>query len=80
MRTLPEIARAEKSSIVFYDEVDSLTRRREGSESSFDHRTKNQLSEFFDALARESGIFIIGATNRPWDIDPAFLSRFNRKI
>ena len=34
----------------------------------------------FNRLSQEPTVFIVGATNRPWDIDPAFLSRFQRKV
>ena len=66
--------------IVFLDEVDGLTRHRQTDDTSFDRRVKTQLIEMVNNFSRETSIFVIGATNMPWDIDPAFLSRSDKKI
>ena len=80
IKALADVAKKHKPSIVFIDEIDSLTRQRQSSESSFDRRSKNSLLEMFNEISHEPSIFIIGATNRPWDLDPAFLSRFQHKV
>lgn len=42
-------------------------------------RLKTEIFIQMDAMAAE-GVFFIGATNCPWDLDTAFLRRFQRKI
>ena len=60
--------------------MDGLARRRESAEASFERRTTNAMLEMFNDLHKEPSCFIIGATNHPWDLDSAFLSRFERKV
>ncbi|ELU06520.1 hypothetical protein CAPTEDRAFT_148262 [Capitella teleta] len=64
-------------SIIFIDEIDSFLRAR----SSMDHEAtsllKTQFMSFWDGLMTDSrcSIMIIGATNRPQDLDAAILRR-----
>ena len=52
----------------------------ESDEASYDRRTKTELLEMLNRLSEHPTVFIVGATNRPWDMDTAFLSRFQRKV
>lgn len=79
MQSLFTVAKANAPAILFFDEVDYLTRARSTDEASFDRRTKNQLLGLFSKLAKDTSVLIMGATNRPWDVDSAFLSRFQEK-
>lgn len=80
MQALCDLAKKNLPCIIFFDEIDGLTRQRESEESSFDRRTKDQLLESFNVFVQEPSIFIIGASKRPCDIDPALVSRFQSKI
>jgi len=57
-------------SIVFFDEIDAIAGKR-ASESGSSKRLVNQLLTEMDGFERKKGVMIVGATNTPWDIDPA---------
>ena len=80
MHTLFKVAKIRAPSIIFIDEIDYLTRMRQQGEDSYDRRVKNQLLELFNVLGKDTSILLIGATNRPWDLDSAFLSRFPQRL
>ncbi len=67
-------------SMLFLDEIDSLATSRE---DGLFEATRNLLSVLLrklDGFADKGNIITIGATNRKNDLDPALLSRFDRKI
>ncbi|MDE1833019.1 MAG: AAA family ATPase [Candidatus Micrarchaeota archaeon] len=72
-----EQARKAAPCIIFFDELDALGVKRGGGEggggdSSAMRLAVNQmLVEMNGVEANPEGIFVIGATNQPWDIDPA---------
>ena len=71
-----EQARHNTPCIIFFDELDALGVKRggggEGGESSALRLAVNQfLVEMNGVEENPEGIFVIGATNQPWDIDPA---------
>ncbi|GMR36637.1 hypothetical protein PMAYCL1PPCAC_06832, partial [Pristionchus mayeri] len=71
----------EGPSIVFMDEVDSLCRKRNNNEDDANRRVKTELLVQISRLqTSKSRVFLISATNCPWDLDPAFLRRFEKKI
>jgi SpoVK/Ycf46/Vps4 family AAA+-type ATPase len=80
IRRLFERARANRPSIVFIDEIDALAARRGAVEVHDSH--VNQLLAEIDGVAGQRGVFIVGATNRPDQIDPAMLrgGRLSRTI
>ena len=80
IRQLFERARANGPSIVFIDEIDAIAGRR-GELQSHDSQVNQLLSEI-DGMAGQRGMFVIGATNRPDQIDPALLrgGRLSRTI
>ncbi|KAL8783970.1 MAG: hypothetical protein Q9195_009225 [Heterodermia aff. obscurata] len=80
IKALSEEAVANAPALLFFDEVESLTRKRQGHESDFDRRFKNRFLEMFNTLSQTPSVMVIGATNRSWDIDEAFLSRFQQKV
>jgi transitional endoplasmic reticulum ATPase len=80
IRRLFERARANRPSIVFIDEIDAIAGRRGALEV---HDTQvNQLLAEIDGVAGQRGVFVIGASNRPDQIDPAMLrgGRLSRTI
>lgn len=71
--------------IVFIDELDALGKTRgNGQMGSHDEReqTLNALLVEMDGFGSNSGIIIMGATNRPETLDPALLrpGRFDRHV
>lgn len=66
-------ARAQAPSILFFDEVDALGGRRSGlRHESYRTLVTQFLSELDGAKGAAEGVLVIGATNAPWDLDPAF--------
>ncbi|MHA1682753.1 MAG: AAA family ATPase [Promethearchaeota archaeon] len=84
IKTLFELARRSSPSLIFIDEVDSLTTTRggSGSERGGERRLKTQLMQEMQGMksTTKHRILVLGATNRPWDLDPAFLRRFEKKV
>ncbi len=79
------VARREAKSspvIIFIDELDSLmgVRRFEvGGET----RVRNQFLKEMDGIIDKKNpihVYVIGATNKPWDLDQAFIRRFQKRI
>lgn len=82
IKDLFELARESPPSLIFIDEIDSIaTSRGEDGEHGGERRIKTQLLQEIDGLKSEGqSIVILGATNRPWEIDSAFRSRFEKRI
>lgn len=68
-------AEARKPCILFLDELDSLGDRQSfsGENGNYCTQVVNGLLELVDGSERLEGVVIVGATNRPDDIDPALL-------
>lgn len=67
-----ELARRSSPSVLFFDEVDSLGQKRSQTRNSATRGAINQLLSEMDGVNSDNeGVFIIGATNQPWDIDAA---------
>ena len=78
-----KVARLKAPSLIFMDEIDSIaTKRGEGSESGGERRVKTQLLSEIQGLksTHDKPLLVLGATNRPWDIDNAMLSRFEKRV
>lgn len=68
--------------IIFMDELDALMGVR-SNEVGGEVRARNQLLQEMDGLAdkgRNSMVYVIGATNKPWALDPPFVRRFQKRI
>jgi transitional endoplasmic reticulum ATPase len=80
IRQLFERARANRPSIVFIDEIDAVAASRGQVETHDSH--VNQLLSEIDGVSGQRGVFVIGATNRPDQLDPALLrgGRLSRTI
>ncbi|KAG8390161.1 hypothetical protein BUALT_Bualt01G0054700 [Buddleja alternifolia] len=73
VRTIFRRARTCAPCLLFFDEVDALTTNR-GREGGWGvERLVNQLLVELDSAEQRQGVYIIGATNRPEVMDPAFL-------
>jgi AAA+ superfamily predicted ATPase len=74
-RNIQDVFRLARSSapvVVFLDEVDALGQKRSLTRNSGMRTTANQLLTELDGVSGQNeGVFVIGATNQPWDVDPA---------
>lgn len=76
-------ASTQAPSVVFLDEIDSIAVSRETDKSTSvaDQRLLNQLLIEIDVIQKnKTTVFIIAATNLPWQIDPAMIRRFNKMV
>jgi transitional endoplasmic reticulum ATPase len=80
IRQVFERARENRPSIVFIDEIDAIAGARGEFQVHDSH--VNQLLAEIDGVAGQRGVFVIGATNRPDQLDPALLrgGRLSRTI
>jgi SpoVK/Ycf46/Vps4 family AAA+-type ATPase len=78
-----ETARRNTPCVLFLDEVDALGMKRSNLGRSAGRNVVVQLLNELDSMRDENeGIFVLGATNQPWDIDPALRrpGRFDRTL
>jgi SpoVK/Ycf46/Vps4 family AAA+-type ATPase len=77
-------ARDTSPSVVFLDEFESLAGQRDASDSGAERRILSTLLSELDGMDSKGRadiyVLTIAATNRPWDLDSAVLSRFEKKI
>lgn len=80
-RAVFSLARRVQPTIIFIDEVDGLFRERSSSEHEVHKNLKAEFMQLWDGLTSDSGVnqvIVLGATNRPYDVDPAILRRMPR--
>jgi cell division protease FtsH len=79
-----EMAKRNAPAILFIDEIDAIGQRRSAHSYNDQDReqTLNQLLIEMDGFSNNTGIIVIGATNRPDMLDPALLrpGRFDRQV
>lgn len=82
VKTLFAVAAAHQPAIIFIDEVDSLLSKRSGNENESTLRLKNEFLIHLDGAAsnEEVRLLVIGATNRPQELDEAVRRRFVRRL
>ena len=71
-----------RPAIVFIDELDSLIGKH-SNEVGGEVRMRNQFLKEMDGVidkGRNLHGYVIGATNKPWDLDWAFIRRFQKRI
>jgi SpoVK/Ycf46/Vps4 family AAA+-type ATPase len=77
-----DTARRNAPCVVFLDELDAIGQKRSNLRTSPSMRgVVNQLLSEMDGFAGgNEGVFVLGATNHPWDVDTALLrpGRFDR--
>ena len=81
INSLFEEANKQDRSIIFIDEMDNLLGRR-GVDTHNDKRVNEFLQQIDGFAGRNPNLLLLGATNRPWDIDSAAMrsGRFSQKI
>lgn len=68
--------------ILFIDELDSLIGRHSG-EVGGEARVRNQFLKEMDGVidkGKKLHVYVIGATNKPWELDWPFIRRFQKRI
>jgi SpoVK/Ycf46/Vps4 family AAA+-type ATPase len=78
-----ETARRHTPCVLFLDEVDALGMKRSNLSHSAGRNVVVQLLSEMDSTRNDNeGVFILGATNQPWDLDPALRrpGRFDRML
>lgn len=78
-----ETARQNKPCVIFIDEIDALGANRNDINKTAGRTVINQFLSELDGIDSDNdGILVLGATNAPWYIDPAFRrpGRFDRII
>ena len=71
-----------KPAIVFVDELDSLMGQHQ-NEVGGEIRVRNQFLKEMDGIVdkgKNLHVYVIGATNKPWDLDWPFIRRFQKRI
>ncbi|XP_061192634.1 folliculin-interacting protein 1-like [Saccostrea echinata] len=82
VRAMFAVARCHQPAVVFIDEVDSLLSQRSDGEHEASRRIKTEFLIQLDGAATLSDerILVIGATNRPQEIDEAARRRFVKRL
>ena len=81
--TIFDTARRNSPCVLFFDEIDALGQKRMQLHGSSMRNTVNQLlTEMDSAVQRNDGVFVLAATNHPWDVDTALRrpGRFDRML
>jgi SpoVK/Ycf46/Vps4 family AAA+-type ATPase len=72
IKELFEVARAAAPCVLFLDEIDALGQKRTLTRNSASRNSVNQLLNELDGIgSTNDGVFVLAATNHPWDVDPA---------
>lgn len=65
-------ARRSTPCVLFLDEIDALGQKRSQTQNSAIRGTVNQLLTELDGISSQNeGLYVLAATNQPWDVDPA---------
>src|SRR6476469_5927711 len=84
IKKLFDAAAAETRSIIFIDEIEALVPARRDEGSSVMQRVVPQILQGVEGFDKKGGrpILLMGATNVPWQLDPAMLrpGRFDEKV
>jgi len=78
-----EVARRNAPCVVFLDEVDAIGQKRSQLRNTPMRSAVNQLLlELDDVASDNTGVFLLAATNHPWDVDSALRrpGRFDRTL
>ncbi|CAG9836800.1 unnamed protein product [Diabrotica balteata] len=79
LKLLFQLARKFAPTTIFVDEVDALVQQESHHEAS--KRFKSELLTQIDGVQNcPSNVFVLGSTNSPWNLDPALLRRFEKRI
>ncbi|KZT22085.1 AAA-domain-containing protein [Neolentinus lepideus HHB14362 ss-1] len=81
VRQLFEMAREQKPSIIFIDEIDSLAGTRNEGQSEGSRRIMTEFLVQMNGVGHDdTGVLVLGATNIPWHLDNAIKRRFEKRV
>ena len=83
LHALFEKARAAAPAVMFFDEIEALGGKRQYTREATSSKLVSQFLAEMDGFAQNnSGVLVLGATNVPWAVDPAFRrpGRFDRTL
>lgn len=82
VRALFSVARAMTPSVIFIDEIDSLLTGRGDGENEASRRIKTEFLLQMDGAGQQDGerLLVIGATNRPQELDEAVRRRMVKRL
>lgn len=78
-----EQARAKTPAVIFFDEIEALAAKRQHTREATSSKLVSQFLSELDGFSQNNqGVLILGATNVPWALDPAFRrpGRFDRVV
>ncbi|KAI5564391.1 hypothetical protein POPTR_014G071900v4 [Populus trichocarpa] len=82
VRTLFIVAISRQPSVIFMDEIDSIMSTRLANENDASRRLKSEFLIQFDGVTSNPNdlVIVIGATNKPQELDDAVLRRLVKRI
>ncbi|XP_048334744.2 uncharacterized protein LOC107423715 isoform X2 [Ziziphus jujuba] len=82
VRTLFMVAKSRQPSVIFIDEIDSMMSTRLANENDASRRLKSEFLIQFDGVTSNADdlVIVIGATNKPQELDDAVLRRLVKRI
>ncbi|KAK2361464.1 AAA-type ATPase family protein [Trifolium repens] len=82
VRTLFMVATSRQPSVIFIDEIDSIMSTRTTNENEASRRLKSEFLIQFDGVTSNPDdiVIVIGATNKPQELDDAVLRRLVKRI
>ncbi|TMW62255.1 hypothetical protein Poli38472_009748 [Pythium oligandrum] len=82
VRTLFAVAAVKQPSVIFIDEIDSLLTQRSSEENEASRRMKTEFLVQLDGAGTKAKdvILVVGATNRPQELDEAARRRFVKRL
>ncbi|EKX50661.1 hypothetical protein GUITHDRAFT_46796, partial [Guillardia theta CCMP2712] len=82
VRTVFTLAEQMQPSVIFFDEVDGILLARRGNDASWVRSLKSELLTRMDGFEtnHDARLLVIGATNRPQELDDAAIRRFTRRF
>ncbi|KAJ2356972.1 putative 26S proteasome subunit yta6 [Coemansia erecta] len=82
VRALFAVARVRQPTVIFIDEIDSLLTQRTDGEQEATRRIKTEFLVQLDGCGTSSDdrIILLGATNRPQELDEAARRRFPKRL
>ncbi|ORX89750.1 Vps4 [Clohesyomyces aquaticus] len=82
LKTLFDMARERKPSVIFIDELEGIASSRDsGGDNEHTNRIKTEILIQMDGVGKDAtGILVLAATNLPWKLDAALRRRFQKRI